>query len=69
MSETSLQKRSFVVALKPVLFTNLCMVHAIILIGEPMQKNSFYQSAILSFRRSYVCIEMRLLYLFNNKFR
>ena len=41
MSETSLQKRSFVVALKPVLFTNLCMVHAIILIGETMQQIAF----------------------------
>ena len=38
---TSLQKRSFVVALIPVLFTNLCMVHAIILIGEPMQQIAF----------------------------
>ena len=41
ISETSLQKRSFVVALKPVLFTNLYMVHAIILIGEAMQQIAF----------------------------
>ena len=41
ISEHSMQKRNFVVALKPVLFTNLCMVHAIILIGETSQQIGF----------------------------